>query len=415
MIFTELTEEEFSSFVEKHPQKNFFETTMMKHKLEKEGVKVYLVGVKQKQKVIAATLLSETPHHFMGKTTFQAYKGFIIDYHNQELLAFMTKEVINFLKQHNVLNLIIDPYIENVSRDKDANIIDGIDNRDICSSLRKLKYKEIKNGEQVKWCYCLDIDNKTSEQLFKEMQSSTRNHINKTINKYKLNIKTLQREELNEFKKITSSTCLRRGFADRTLKYYEDMFDSFKENVTFKICELNCDTYLNNLVEEKNTLEKKINETTTQTKIQNLKENLESIETKINDIEKLKKEDGNIIPLAGAMFMLYGDEVVYLFSGSIEKYMSFCGQYLLQWEMIKYACEHNYQRYNFYGIQDVFNPKGKDRGVYEFKKGFGGHVLELLGSYEIGVSKLYPIYKILQSIKKIIKGGQKWKKTKIYK
>ena len=91
---------------------------------------------------------------------------------------------------------------------------------------------------------------------------------------------------------------------------------------------------------------------------------------KIEEINILKKEKGNIIPLSCAMFILYGDEIVYLFSGSYKEYMKFYGQYRIQWEIIKYACDNQYKRYNFYGIFDVFNKEGKDRGVYEFKKGF---------------------------------------------
>ena len=103
------------------------------------------------------------------------------------------------------------------------------------------------------------------------------------------------------------------------------------------------------------------------------------------------------------MFILYGDEIVYLFSGSYEEYMKFCGQYRLQWEIIKYAADHGYKRYNFYGIQDVFNPQGKDYGVYEFKKGFGGYVEELLGSYIIDIDFKSKIYNLLRKIKRLIK------------
>ena len=103
------------------------------------------------------------------------------------------------------------------------------------------------------------------------------------------------------------------------------------------------------------------------------------------------------------MFILYGNEIVYLFSGSYAEYMNFCGQYRLQWELIKYAADNGYRRYNFYGIQDVFNPQGKDYGVYEFKKGFGGYVEELLGSFEISISPKNKVYRLLKSVKKIIK------------
>ena len=117
----------------------------------------------------------------MGKKTYEAYKGFILDYHNQQLLKFMTEEVKKFLKNKNGLRLIIDPYIVNVSRDMDANEIDGVDNRDVRKYLEELGYRYNEDGEQVKWCYCLDINGKSSEELFNEMRPSTRNNINKTI------------------------------------------------------------------------------------------------------------------------------------------------------------------------------------------------------------------------------------------
>ncbi len=407
MKFGELNDIEFMSFVNSRPEKNFFQTTMMKEKIEKDGLKVYLVGVKKDNQVIAASLIAETGHSFMGKKTYEAYKGFILDYNNPELVKYMTEQVSAFLKEKNALRLIIDPYIPNVSRDADANIVEGVDNREIVNNLKSLGYKENPYGAQVKWCYCLDIDGKTPDELFKEFKSNTRNYINRTISKYKLNIKTLKREELNEFKQVTSDTCERREFADKTLKYYEEMYDCFKDNTTFKICELNCDTYINVLEEENKVFEDKIanlsDASSNKKKKEEMKKNLEANLKKIEETKKLKKEKGNIIPLSAAMFMLYGDEIVYLFSGSYAEYMSFCGQYRLQWEIIKYAAEHNYKRYNFYGIKDVFDKNGKDYGVYEFKKGFGGYVLELVGSFELSLSFQDKIYHTLRKIKRLIK------------
>ena len=407
MVFTELTEKEFTKFVDSQTTKNFFQTIMMKKRLDSEGVKTFLVGVKDDNKVVAASLIAETNHSFMGKKTFEAYKGFIMDYQNKELLKFMTEEVKKFLSGYDALRLIIDPYIPNVSRDAEANIIEGIDNRHVTEYLKELGYQENPDGAQVKWCYCLDINGKTSEQLLQEMRNSTRNYINRTIAKYKLNIKTLKKDELSDFKKITSDTCDRRSFADKSLKYYEDMYDAFGDEVTFKVCELNCDTYIETLEEENEQLKKKVEELSDSSSNTNkkkvMRESIESNIKKIEETKKIKEEKGNIVPLSAAMFILYGDEIIYLFSGSYEEYMSFCGQYRLQWEIIKYAAEHGYKRYNFYGIQDVFNPKGKDRGVYEFKKGFGGYVEELLGSFILPISSKYKLYNGLRKVKKIIK------------
>ena len=203
MKFTELTDKEFMDFVNTRPEKNFFQTVMMKDRIKKEGTEVYLVGVKEKNKVIAASFIAANGHTFMGYKTFEAYKGFILDYENKELVKFMSEEVKKFLSSKKALRLIIDPYIPNVSRDMDANIVEGIDNRHIREYLESLGYKYNEDGAQVKWCYCLDINGKTSDELFNDFRSSTRNNINRTINKYKLNIRTLSYDEIPQFKKIT--------------------------------------------------------------------------------------------------------------------------------------------------------------------------------------------------------------------
>ena len=198
MKFVELTDKEFMEFVKSRPENNFFQTTMMRDRIKNEGKETYLVGVKEKDKVIAAAFIAATGHEFMSKKTFESYKGYILDYHNYELLDFMTSEAKKFLKEKNGLRLIIDPYIVSVSRDMDAKETSEIDNRDVKEHLEKIGYKYNENGAQVKWCYCLDINGKTSDEMFKDFRSSTKNNINKTITKFKLNIRDLKKEDLKE-------------------------------------------------------------------------------------------------------------------------------------------------------------------------------------------------------------------------
>ena len=185
------------------------------------------------------------------------------------------------------------------------------------------------------------------------------------------------------------------------------MYDCFKDDVTFKICEINLNNYIQKLEDSNKEMASKLEELSDSNsnlkKKEVMKKDIENNNKKIQEAKDLKQKKGEIIPLSAAMFILYGDEIIYLFSGSYAEYMQFCGQYRLQWEIIKYAADHNYKRYNFFGIQDVFNPNGKDRGVYEFKKGFGGYVEELLGAYELSLSPANTLFNILKKIKHIIK------------
>lgn len=406
MKFTELTDEEFSKFVDTQDTKNFFQTIMMRDRMKKEGTETFLVGVKENDKVVGAALIADTGHRFLGYKSYEAYKGYILDYHNTELVKFMTDNVKLYLKGKKGLRLFIDPYIPNVSRDMDANIIDGVDNRDVAEYLKKIGYMENPDGAQVKWTYCLDLD-KSEDEIFKDFKSNHKNILNKCMNKYKLHVRQIEYDELPLFKKVTESTCLRRGFPDKSLEYYQDMFECFQDKVKYLICSINLQEYLDSLLDNNKVIEEKISKLSdapaNDKKRENFKQEIETNHKNIDYVKELQKDHENEIILACAMFMTYGDEVVYLFSGSYEEYIKFNGQYLIQWEIIKFAIENHYKRYNFYGIQDVFNPKGKDRGVYEFKKGFGGYVEELLGSFELSISPVNKIYHFLKMIKNIIK------------
>ena len=106
--------------------------------------------------------------------------------------------------------------------------------------------------------------------------------------------------------------------------------------------------------------------------------------------------------------MLYGNHLVYLLGASYKEFMKYNSQYLLQWEMIKYAKENNYKYFNFYGIDGVFNKESKNYGLFEFKRGFNADVVELIGEFDLVFNKpLYSLYNILyklyRKIKNIIK------------
>ncbi len=405
--FTTLTDEEFKEFALKHPQHNFFESLYMKELLLKENREVYLVGVKEDKRIVAGSLLASS-YVFMGKKTIEALKGFLIDYDDYELLEFFTTKVKEFVKLKKGFRLTIDPYILNVERDTDAKIIEnGKNNKKAITNLKKLGFKPLDSSVQVKWTYVLDIKGKDEKELFASFKQNTRNCISRTINKYKLIIEQLDYQDLDVFKKITSDTCQRRGFKDRTLEYYQNMYKIFKDDLKVLICKLDCRLYLKSLKEEKKELEERLKKLSdspsNDKKRKNIKEDLEVIKKRIKEVTDLKKEHGQYVILSGAMYVLYGDEIVYLFSGSYDEYMKYYGQYALQWEMIKYAAKHNYRRYNFYGIKDVFNKDSKDYGVYKFKKGFNGYVEELVGAFEIGTSGTYYLYKFLKKIKSIVK------------
>lgn len=304
MKFCELTETEFDTFSKEVSCKNFFQSleTLKRYKNNKE--EVYLVGVKDNDKVVAASILvAYKESKYFNYKTFNAYKGFLMDYSNNELLKFFTKEIKKFIKSKKGFRLYIDPYIVSEQRDTDGKIVEGgINNLSVKDSLLTLGYHYIGEYTQVKWNYCLDIEGKTKEELFKTFKPNTRNNINKTLNKYLLNVRKLTLEELPLFKKITEDTCARRGFKDKTLKYYQDMYKAFKDKVVFYICELDCDKYITNLEKEIENANERIitlsDSPSNKNRKLSLAQEVKSNTKKIEEAKAIKKEKGNIIPLS---------------------------------------------------------------------------------------------------------------------
>lgn len=349
MEFTELTEKEFETFAIKHPQYSFFQTKEIANYREKRGWKKYYVGLKKAGKIIAATMMLSKPAA-LKKKVFYAPRGPLIDYEDPEILKIFFENLRKYLKKHGGYIFRFDPYFEYRERDIDGNLVeDGWNHESAIKNLKNLGIKVDPHPDQIKWLFALDLD-KPPEELKKSFRQNTRNLINRTL-KSGIKIRELKRDELKSFYEMCSRTAKRKGFEheNKPLAYYEDFYDLFGKDIKFLMAEL--------------------------------------------------EKDGQKIQLSCGMFILSGKrEIIYLIAGNDENYLDLNAQYLIQWEIINYAYQHGYKRYNFYGISGNFDKTDPAYGMYRFKKGFGGYVIELIGGFEMPVSKTYYLHKLKEKI-----------------
>lgn len=405
MKFKVIDEDTFRSFLDSHCQKSFLQTPEIGKLRQKSGWEVYYVAVFEDKKIIAASMLVSRNAHFNQKE-FYAPRGFLLDYNDKNLLTFFTNEVKKFIKKNKGYILRIDPYFVNVQRDTNGDIVDGgVDNRKVLDYLTELGYKRAKKEdmEQVGWMYVLDVDGKTEDEILKNMKPNTRNTIRKTL-KNGIEIIELEKKDLKEFHKIMVETGKRKNFHVRNLKYFEDMYDLYspRGEIKYLITKLDLNKHIETLKNEK-LQEEKARDSLSDAKYNDGKrkahnQTILSIEKRIKQAEDIKGKGNDIITLSGSMFILTHPEVIYLSSGNYEEYMFYNSQYLIQWEMIKYAINNGFKRYNFYGITGNFDKDDKDYGIYEFKTGFNGYVEELIGEYHLPIS---PVYYIMNLIHKI--------------
>ena len=408
MNFKEITEEEYTTFWENHPNKTFLSSPKISKLREKNGWNTYYVGLTDNESLVAATILYSHKRHF-GVYEFYSPRGFLLDYNNLELLEEFTKNVKEFVKQHKGYVLRIDPYVINKQRDLDGNIVEGgEDNTKVVECLERLGYKKVPKEfkEQVGWMFSLDIKDKTEEEILKEMKPGTRNTIRKA-EKIGIDVREISYEELDEFQKIMEETSKRKGFSNRKITYYQEMYKIFHDSgeVKYFITTLDLNKYIEKQQEEIKEKEEKINNLSdakyNEGQKKNLQNEIDALNKRIAEANNIKNEKNtDKINLSGSMFMLIKPEVIYLSSGNYEEYLKYNSQYLIQWELIKYGIKNGFSKHNFYGIPEDINTHPKDYGIYEFKRGFNGYVEELIGEFELPIMFQYSLFKLIHKIKK---------------
>lgn len=397
MEFRELTIKEFEKYLNKCNLKSFLQSP----KLDGQDDNSYYVGVLKDGKVIAATRMISKKNRF-GYNNFYAPKGLLLDYNDIDLLKFFVLNLKKYIKHHHGYVLHIDPNVFYKSRDIDGNITDEYDNTNIVNNLKKLGFKHngftvgYDNTNQVRWQHVIDLEGKTFEEIKKSIKA---NHLNKIkkAEKYGITVKEIEYDDLPIFKSITESTSKQIGFKDKSIEYYRKIYKNFKNEVKFLLAYLNVDEYKKKITDELISYNKKY-EKFYNKENNSAKEIKKNIDTLNNRLIEIDKYESGLIPISASMFMMFGDEIIYLFSGNVDKYNNFYSQYLIQWIMIKYAIENKYKKYNFYGISGKFNP-GED-GVYEFKKGFGGHVEEYIGDFYLPINWYYYLNELLKKIRR---------------
>ena len=193
------------------------------------------------------------------------------------------------------------------------------------------------------------------DDLYIDMSKRCRRCIRKAEN-YPLEIELVNNDNKFDFKNIMESTAIRHKDYDRSLEYYKSLDKELKEKSILLIAYLDRDKFLEKFEDDKL-------------------------------YEKVKSDTRKKIPISAGVFIYDSERMNYVYGGTYKEYMPLMAQYKVQMEMIKYTKEKlKLPIYDFGGISGDFNPKSKNYGVYEFKKGFGGRVVEYIGEFDLIIS-----------------------------
>lgn len=425
MEIKELKQQEFHDFSLFHPYATFYQSTEFTQLKEKEGWNSYYIGGFMNGRIVAGSAI--VCNSMFGKYQYCcAVKGFLMDYSDPAVVQEFTKGVVSFLKKHNGLYLRINPAFLYKEHDRNGDLVVGgfdhsayIENLKVAGFVHEGLPIGFSNHEHVRFTFVLPIEGEEEVSLKKNMSKLTQRNL-KNAEKYHVVVKEIEKkEDLEIFLKIMNHTANRRSFTTFTKKYYEEQFDAYAPNgmVKFLYAEFQAREYVEDLQEQIKRSKKKLEQQREQlqekgesekllAKMRKEQETLSMLEKKEQETLSLIQEQGDVIPISTANFILYRDEITYFHGGSYDEFMHFCGQFAIQWYMIQYGLKHHFKRYNFNGISGIFDDTAPDYGVYTFKKGFGGHVEEYPGYFHMPIRKyIYRLLQVAGKCKRVFKRG----------
>lgn len=333
-------------------------------------------------------------------------------YQEEAMLEPFYAALKDYAKDNGAIELVIKPYDTYQTFDSDGNPTSE-EQTHFMDTLKNLGYQHdglttgYPGGEPI-WHYVKDMEGITEKNLLKSFSKKGKPLVKKAKS-FGIELKRLNRDELQLFKDITSSTSDRRDYQDKTLDYYQTFYDNFGDKADFMIATLNFHHYYTNLEKDQAKLAQKIEKLQKELEVnpnsEKKQNQLREFSSQFDTFEVRKKEakeyiekygDQDVI-LAGSLFVYMPQESTYLFSGSYTEFNKFYAPAVLQEYMMLETIKRGITRYNFLGIQGIFD--GSD-GVLRFKQNFNGYIVRKMGTF-----RYYPRplkYKMISLIKKLL-------------
>lgn len=232
----------------------------------------------------------------------------------------------------------------------------------------------------TKYTFILDLT-KSEEELQKSMHPKTRYNI-KVAQKHNVQIVEDNSDEAFEtYLKLTAETTKRQGFYAHTEKYHRIMWETLGiQNLESRIQNSDRNKLTAHLFLAKYILPSSNSE-------------LLIINSKLQ-----------AITLAAWMLFVYKDTLYYPYGASSSQYRETMASNLIMWEAIRFGKKLGLKKFDMWGsLGPNSNPKDPWYGFHRFKEGYGGKLVEFVGSYDLAITPiLYQLYKIVDKIRWLI-------------
>jgi len=348
-IINKKTLAEYEEFVQHHPKGNFAQSSYWaKQKSAWLWRAIACRGEDGKIKGTLSVLIRPMPGFDLIPATrccmMYASRGPVCDIDDYATMDELFAKAKELAKGHGAYVLKIDP---DVPSSETA----------FTDYMRKYGF-ELKSGGaefeaiQPRYVFRLYLNGRSEEELLASFHQKTRYNIRLAMKKG-VQVEVCGKEMVPEFGRLMLTTGVRDGFVTRQPQYFADILDNLGEHARLYMAFID--------------------------------------EPQADGTTRRKA-------IAGTLAIWYGDKVWYLYGASSNEDRNYMPNYLLQWEMIRWAVEKGCRVYDFRGVPGDVGEDHPLYGLVKFKRGFNGDYTEFVGEMDLVLSRFW--YKTIEKTAK---------------
>ncbi len=393
-----VSKEEYQKFSENHSKSHFLQSYEWGEfcQIAKKQIPHYVGMHNDNEELVATCLILEkkTP---LGYSYGYAPRGFLIDYTNKAYVKVFTNYLKEYMQKNKMIYIKFDPDIKYQDIDEEGNkVIDGENNYELYDYLVSLGYKhtgfyKLYEGNQPRYTFRINLK-KTWEEVEQKFSKTFRKSI-KRSEQYNLIIDN--EENIETFYELMKENSAKDGFDAKTLDYYQNFYQTMKNNIKFFNATICPKELIENIDVELQNLEKELQVSTK--KEADIKNKIARLQKEKEEFLKIK-EDKLVICSLICTYTSNRAWSFYIGSNELANFtfaVSRC-----YYEAIKDAYNKGYDFFDLFGVVGDPHTTYKNlANIYDFKRKFGDEYIEFMGEFDL-VNKKF-LYKILPFLLKV--------------
>ena len=403
----DVDEKEYDKFVRNFPSTSFMQTPAWS-KVKTAWSHSY-VGLYENDKLICGAMILKR-NLFLGKKLFYVPRGFVVNYSDKKVLTKFIDEIKRYAKENGAIDIKIDPFIcfnedniQNIKKNKGVEIRKSYTNNteEIVKELKRLGFvhggykKEVNAYIQPRYTMVISLKDKDGkfyekEELRRTFPKNTRNYIGTYHEERGVTFSySKNKDDVKDLISVLHCTEERQHIALRSEKYFKKLMVCFPENAVLFFARVNIDKYVEFLKKDMKEHENK----------------KEFCEKQIKEALQIKEKYGNN-PLAGATIVMMPTctsgikTASFLYAGTNTEILpSLKITNGLMFYRLCYCLEEKCDYCDLGGVDGTLEDH-----LSTFKSKFNPNVLELVGEYDLIISKFwYKLFNLLMNIRKFIR------------